>query len=94
MTILSVRPTDPMRRWARYESDPEALAWARWHVQRELAALQVVADRLESEGLVDRSHGLHAAVVLAEQGLVNGGSDHIAAFDERLPALRAVRSVS
>lgn len=93
MTLPDVRRHE-RNKWARYDSDAEALAWARWHVEQELAALQVVAKRLESEGLTDRAHGLHAAVVLARQDLVDGGSDHIAAFDERQPALRAVRSVS
>jgi hypothetical protein len=74
---------EPEGGWTKYDSDPEALAWARGHVEQLLAKIR------EQRGRSDDPQVL-AVLGMVRAGLVDGSQTlYAAAFDERKPDMIA-----
>lgn len=71
---------------SRYDTDPEALAWARAKVQHYIDRLAKFEEQAAGNHRTDQARGLAVARRSAEQTLIGvDGSCTIGAFDERLP---------
>lgn len=67
---------------SRFDSDPEALAWARKHVQRAIDRARQFGAQAAGE---DQGFGWAHIARYMEQKLIGGQNCVIAAFDERKP---------
>lgn len=68
-----------------YDTDPEALAWARAKVQHYIDRLAKFEKQATESNSSNKARGLRVARRSAEQTLIGGEGCTIAAFDERLP---------
>jgi hypothetical protein len=73
---------------ARFDRDPDALAWARAKVQATVRRYQAFADRASASGDTEIAAQWRHAAGMMQRDLV-GGHREIAEFDERLPQLLA-----
>lgn len=75
--------------FSRFDSDPEALAWARAKVQAYIDQLADWARQASEREASAKAQGIAVSRLLAERRLIGGRGCTIGAFDERLPAYRA-----
>lgn len=71
----------------RFDRDPEALAWARGHVERVAAKYEAFETRDRESGDEERALQWHKYVSLLHREFIGGTGCVITAFDERLPSL-------
>ena len=71
---------------SKYDDDPEALAWARAKVEREIARMQDFQRQAKERGSDPLSWLRHEN--LLHRTFIGGSGCVIAAFDERRPAIR------
>ncbi|MFJ9633739.1 hypothetical protein ACIRU8_39205 [Streptomyces sp. NPDC101175] len=74
---------------SRYDTDPDALAWARTRVQQYLDRLADFEQQAKTKGDHITEYGCKAARAMAERHFLGDGGCTIGVFDERLPALAA-----
>jgi len=74
---------------ARFDDDPEALAWARSKVQRQIDRMTDFERQARERGGSDPEQWRRFRYLL-ESSFIGGSGCVIAAFDERLPTLREV----
>jgi hypothetical protein len=72
---------------ARYDTDPDALAWARIRVQHQLDRLAGFEEHATQSGKTDLAHGLSMARRSTAQLLLSGEGGVVGAFDARRPAM-------
>lgn len=73
----------PPRGWTRFDTDPEALAWARGHCEEMLARIREQRGRNDDPAVL-------AVLGAIRAGLVDGSHTiFVAAFDERKPDMIA-----
>lgn len=78
-----------------YSRDPEALAWAREKVAKQIDFIGEMADHLTEKGEADRADGYRQAAERMRSMLIGGSGCVVGAFDERLPeALRLIDQAS
>jgi hypothetical protein len=78
---------------SRYDTDPDALAWARAKVQHHIERLVEFERQADTKGDIDKARGLAIARRSTEQLLIGGEGCVIGAFDARRPDFtRAVDS--
>ena len=70
-----------------FDDDPEALAWARARVEREIARMQDFQRQAKAKGRDPLPWLRHKN--LLHRAFIGGSGCVIAAFDERRPAIRA-----
>lgn len=80
-------PDPAARNTARYDTDPDALAWARTRVQHQLDRLAEFEARATETGRTELAHGLSMARRSTEQLLLGGEGCVVGAFDERRPTM-------
>lgn len=73
---------DPL---CRFNSDPDALAWARKAIQHEIDRLRRWQQECTDKGDVDRALQWRKMANLLERNFIGGTGCVIAAFDERKP---------
>lgn len=73
-----------------YDRDPEALAWARAKIQRDIDRFRGFANRASRRGDHDRSVQWHKFANFLQMDFIGGEGCKIAAFDERRPSLPPV----
>jgi hypothetical protein len=71
---------------SRYDSDPEALAWAREKIQRRIEHYRKFERQAAERGTSDPDSWRRIAWAM-ERDFIGGEGCVIAAFDERLPDL-------
>lgn len=89
MTHAEPVPDPTARHSARYDTDPDALAWARAKVQHQLDRLAAFEARATETGKTELAHGLSMARRSTQQLLLGGERCVVAAFDERRPMMFA-----
>jgi hypothetical protein len=67
----------------RFDHDEEALAWARTRVQAVTAGWRDLAQRLADRDMPGNAEKWRRIAVIAENSLIGGQTDTLAAFDER-----------
>jgi hypothetical protein len=72
---------------ARYDTDPDALAWARARVQHQLDRLAAFEEHATQSGKTDLAHGLSMARRSTAQLLLGGEGCVVGAFDARRPTM-------
>lgn len=72
---------------ARYDTDPDALAWARTKVQHQLDRLAAFEQHATETGQTEKAAGLSAARRSTEQMLLGGSGCVVGAFDARRPRM-------
>lgn len=72
---------------SRYDTDPDALAWARTRVQHQIDRLAAFEARAAETGKANLAHGLSMARRSTEQLLLGGEGCVVGAFDERRPVM-------
>lgn len=82
-------PNPTARHTARYDIDPDALAWARAKVQHQLDRLATFEAHAAETGKTELAAGLSIARRSTEQLLLGGEGCVVGAFDERRPAMFA-----
>lgn len=70
---------------SRFDTDPEALAWARAKIQHHIERLAKFEQQATESGQPAKARGLAIARRSTEQLLIGGQGCVIGAFDERLP---------
>jgi hypothetical protein len=81
-------PSNPVPdQTARYDTDPDALAWARTRVQHQLDRLAAFEEHATQSGKTDLAHGLSMARRSTAQLLLGGEGCVVGAFDARRPAM-------
>jgi hypothetical protein len=70
-----------------YDRDPEALAWARAKVQRDIGRFREFERHSAARGDADRAEWWGRLAGMLQDGYIGGEGCVIAAFDERLPSL-------
>ena len=77
--------------YTKYDSDPEALAWARGHVERVIEKYRGFEAQARDKGDADKATQWRKFANLLRMELVGGTGCVITAFDERSPQfVRAV----
>jgi hypothetical protein len=71
----------------RYDTDPDALAWARNRVQQYLDRLADFEQQAKTKGDPITQNGCGVARLLAERHFLGDGGCTIGVFDERRPHL-------
>lgn len=71
----------------KYDRDPEALAWARGHVERVIEKYRRFESEARDRGDAERASQWRKFANLLQMELVGGQGCVITAFDERLPSL-------
>jgi hypothetical protein len=79
--------SDPLR---RFNSDPDALAWARAAIQREVDRLREWQQQCIDKGETERAQQWKKMANLLEIRFIGGKNCVIAAFDHRKPAFAAM----
>ncbi|GAA2347340.1 hypothetical protein [Dactylosporangium salmoneum] len=74
-----------------YDRDPEAIAWARAKVQREVDKLRGWERTAAERGNAEQSMQWRKMANLLQMRFLGTGNCVIAAFDERLPEYKAIR---
>jgi hypothetical protein len=69
----------------KYDTDPEALAWARENVQHLVDKLRRFEQQSTDEGLLQRASQWRVMANTIESELIGGTGCVIAAFDDRMP---------
>jgi hypothetical protein len=72
---------------SRYDTDPDALAWARTRVQHQIDRLAAFEARAAETGKANLAHGLSMARRSTEQLLLGGEGCVVGAFDARRPVM-------
>lgn len=80
-------PTDDL---SRFDRDPDALAWARAKLQREIDWANDMIK--QCDGDAEKARPYKAIRWAIRRDLIGQGGCVVAAFDERLPQLRAERA--
>lgn len=73
-----------------YDRDPEALAWARAIVQRDIDRFRRFESKARSEGRDEQASFWRKIANFLNMDFIGGEGCKIAAFDERRPSLPAV----
>lgn len=73
----------------KYGRDPEALAWARERVEKQLAFVERMAAHLAEKGETAKAEGYRGAAWRMRSMLIGGDGCVVGAFDERLPEFLA-----
>jgi hypothetical protein len=89
MTHADPVPNPTARHTARYDTDPDALAWARTRVQHQLDRLAAFEARAAETGKTELAAGLSMARRSTQQLLLGGEGCVVGAFDERRPVMFA-----
>ena len=71
----------------RFGSDPEALAWARGHVQRLADKFRRFETEARADGRTEQAQQWRKMANLLQMQLIGGTGCVIAPFDERRPSL-------
>jgi len=71
----------------KYDTDPEALAWARENVQRLVDKLRRFEQQAADQGQPEEARRHRSTANIIESELIGGTGCVIAAFDRRMPAL-------
>ena len=79
---------------SRFDSDPDALAWARQKIQREIDRFADWERRATEKGNPDQAMQWRKMKNMLVRQFVGTGGCVIAGFDERLPAYVEVRTSS
>jgi hypothetical protein len=74
---------------SRYDTDPEALTWARSKVQAHIDLLAKFEQQANQRDSTDKARGLAIARISAERYFLGDGGCTIGAFDERRPEFTA-----
>lgn len=74
---------------SRYDTDPEALAWARAKVQHHIERLAKFEQQATASGQDAKARGLAIARRSTERYFLGDGGCTIGAFDERRPEFTA-----
>lgn len=82
-------PDPTARHTARYDTDPDALAWARTKVQHYIDRLAAFEQQATESSSSNKARGLRVARRSAEQTLIGGEGCVVGAFDERRPVMFA-----
>lgn len=72
---------------SKYDHDPEALAWARAHVQKFIDRLADFEQQAKTKSDPITEYGCGVARAMAERHFLGDDGCTIGVFDERLPAL-------
>jgi hypothetical protein len=73
--------------YEKFDTDPEALAWARSRALKLAERFKSMETHCQQEGMHDKAQGWGGAIYLLEKNLIGGSGCTIAAFDERIPDL-------
>jgi NTP pyrophosphatase (non-canonical NTP hydrolase) len=87
MTQQNPVPSPTVRDMSRYDTDPDALAWARAKVQHYIDRLARFEEHATDSNSSNKARGLRVARRSAEQTLIGGEGCVIGAFDERRPVM-------
>lgn len=79
---------------SRFDSDPEALAWARAKVQAYIDRLADFERQATEKQDQITAHGCGVSRLLAERHFLGDGGCTIGVFDERLPGLTGQLTVN
>lgn len=74
----------------KYDTDPEALAWAREKVQRFIDKLRDFEAQAKAAESPEREHQWRVAANMTESYLIGGHGCVIASFDERMPTFAPI----
>lgn len=80
-------PQSAARLTSRYDTDPDALAWARAKVQHYIDRLAKFEEHATDSNSSNKARGLRVARRSAEQTLIGGEGCVVGAFDERRPVM-------
>jgi hypothetical protein len=79
--------TEPLR---RFNSDPDALAWARQQIQHEIERLRKWQQKAADEGRTEQAAQWKKMANLLEMRFIGGTGCVIAAFDHRRPRMESL----
>lgn len=71
----------------RFDRNPDALAWARGHVERVAAKYEAFEAQARERGDEEQALQWHKYVSLLHREFIGGSGCVITAFDERCPSL-------
>ncbi len=71
--------------YTRYDSDPDALAWARGHVERVIGKYRRFEKEARDKGDAEKATQWRKFANLLQMELVGGTGCVVTAFDERSP---------
>lgn len=80
-------PSPAAHGMSRYDTDPDALNWARTRVQHQIDRLAALEERATETGKTELAAGLSMARRSTEQLLLGGEGCVVGAFDERRPTM-------
>lgn len=69
----------------KFDRDPEALAWAREKLTKQLDFVERMASHLADKGETEKAEGYRGAAWRVRSTLIGGEGCVVGGFDERLP---------
>ena len=74
----------------KFDRDPEALAWAREKLTKQLKFVERMAAHLDEKGETEKAKGYRGAAWRISSMLIGGEGCVVGGFDERLPEMLAL----